>query len=220
MIRLENVSWSAGSFRLDNVSFEVPAGAYAVLMGRTGCGKTSIVEIICGLRDLHGGRVWIGEQDVTDEPPGKRGVGYVPQDGALFPTMTVREQIGFAPALRKTPVDEIKSIVESLAGELGIDHLLDRLPADLSGGEKQRVAVGRALAARPKVMLLDEPLSALDEDTRDEMAALLKRIQTEHRVAAIHITHSRQEAAQLADIVFRLENGKAEKVELNSLQAK
>ncbi len=219
MIRLENICWSAGAFRLDNVSFEIPAGKYAVLMGKTGCGKTSITEIICGLRELHAGRIWIGDDEITDEPPGKRGVGYVPQDGALFPTMTVREQIGFAPMLRKTASEQIKTIVDLLAEELGVTHLLNRLPADLSGGEKQRVALGRALAAHPKLLLLDEPLSALDEDTRDDMATLLKRIQTEHKITSLHITHSRQEAIQLADIVFYLHDGKAEEVNIDSLKS-
>ena len=95
-IRFDNLSWRAGSFRLEKVSFTVPMGSYAVLMGRTGCGKTTLLEILCGLRQPSGGRVFIGERDVTDLPPGERGIGYVPQDGAMFPTMTVREQIGFA----------------------------------------------------------------------------------------------------------------------------
>jgi len=204
MIQLDSITWRAGTFRLENVSVTIPSACYAVLMGRTGCGKTTLLEIICGLRQPHAGRVLIGERDVTCEPPAARGVGYVPQDGAMFPTMTVREQLGFALRLRGRPEGEV---VNGLAADLGIDHLLDRLPQNLSGGERQRVALGRALAAQPKVLVLDEPLSALDEELRDDLAMLLKRVQREHRITALHITHSRAEAAQLADVVFRLEDG-------------
>ena len=207
MISLDSIAWRAGAFRLENVSFTVPAGSYAVLMGRTGCGKTTLIEIICGLRTPRSGRVVIGDRDVTHEPPAARGIGYVPQDGALFPTFTVREQIGFALRLRRRPDEEIAARVAELADELGVAHLLDRLPQNLSGGERQRVALGRALAAKPKVLLLDEPLSALDEELRDDLAALLNRVQREHGITALHITHSRREAAQLGDVCFRLAAG-------------
>jgi molybdate/tungstate transport system ATP-binding protein len=207
MIQLDSIAWRAGAFRLENVSFTVPAGRYAVLMGRTGCGKTTLIEIICGLRQPRSGRVIVADRDVTHALPGERGIGYVPQDGALFPTFTVREQLGFALSLRRRPADEIAARVTQLADELGVTHLLDRRPQHLSGGERQRVALGRALAAKPKVLLLDEPLSALDEELRDDLAALLKRVQREHGITALHITHSRAEAATLADVVFRLQDG-------------
>ncbi len=208
MIQLDSIAWRAGAFRLENVSFTVPAGSYAVLMGRTGCGKTTLIEIICGLRTPRSGRVIIGDRDVTHEPPGARGIGYVPQDGALFPTFTVREQLAFALRLRHRPVGEIATRVAELAHELGVAHLLDRRPQHLSGGERQRVALGRALAAKPSVLLLDEPLSALDEELRDDLAGLLKRVQREHGITALHITHSRAEAATLADVIFRLSDGR------------
>jgi ABC-type sugar transport system ATPase subunit len=208
MIRFDAVSWHAGAFRLDAVSFTVPAGSYGVLMGRTGCGKTTLLEILCGLRRPTGGRVFIGERDVTDLPPGERGIGYVPQDGAMFPTMTVREQLGFALAIRKRPAAEIAARVKELSEALGISPLLDRQPQHLSGGERQRVALGRALAAKPSVLLLDEPLSALDEELRDDLAILLKRLQRELALTALHITHSRHEAEQLADVRLRMEAGR------------
>lgn len=212
MIRLDGIGWQAGSFRLENVSLTVPSGRYAVLMGRTGCGKTTLLEIICGLRPPLAGRVFIGDRDVTHEPPAARGVGYVPQDGAMFPTMTVREQLGFALRLRRRPAAEIAERVDQLATELGITALLDRLPQHLSGGERQRVAVGRALAAKPQVLVLDEPLSALDEELRDDLAALLKRTQREYGLTALHITHSRAEAALVADLMFSLAGGRLTEV--------
>ena len=144
---------------------------------------------------------------ISDQPPARRGIGYVPQDGALFPTMTVGEQIGFAPRLRGVGQKEIDSRVGKLAEQLGIKHLLDRRPEGLSGGERQRVALGRALSAQPRVLLLDEPLSAVDEDTRDEISGLLKRVQQEFSLTALHITHSRAEARQLADLMFRIDDG-------------
>lgn len=207
-IRFDNLSWQAGNFRLEGVSFSVRAGSYAVLMGKTGCGKTTLLEILCGLRQPTDGHVFIGERAVTGLPPGERGIGYVPQDGAMFPTMTVREQIGFALALRKWPKTEIVARVMELSEHLGVAHLLDRLPQHLSGGERQRVALGRALAAKPNVLLLDEPLSALDEELRDDLATLLKRVQRELSITALHITHSRHEATQLADVMFRMESGR------------
>lgn len=211
MIQLINICWSAGDFKLDKVNFEVPSGRYGVMMGSTGSGKTSIVEILCGLRRQKSGGILIGSQNVSHEPPGRRGIGYVPQDGALFPTMSVRQQIGFALRIRSRPAREIKRTVDELGEQLGVGHLMDRMPIGLSGGERQRVALGRALAAKPKVLLLDEPLSALDEDMRDDVASLLKQVQQKHALTVLHITHSREEAAKLADFVYHLKNGKVTK---------
>jgi ABC-type sugar transport system ATPase subunit len=205
MIRLDSISWRAGAFGLEKVSFTVPTGRYGVLMGKTGGGKTSLLEIICGLRRPSAGSVWLGERDVTGLAPGERGLGYVPQDGALFPTMTVREQLGFALRVRRLPTE---TRVAELAAALGIAHLLDRRPDGLSGGERQRVALGRALAARPQVLLLDEPLSALDDDTREPLADLLCTVPRERAVTVLHITHNRSEAMRLADVLFRLEDGR------------
>ncbi len=206
MIRLENISWKAGPFQLQNISFEVPAGCYAVLMGRTGSGKTSLVEMICGLRAPDAGRIWLNGRDVTQTPPGRRGLGFVPQDGALFPTQTVSRQIGFALRMKKAPAGEIDSTVRRLAAEMSIGHLLERKPAGLSGGEKQRVALARALAANPGVLLLDEPLAAVDEDTQTGLIQLLQRTQRQHGITVLHVTHSRREAEMLADLRLRIED--------------
>lgn len=208
MIRLDGISWRAGAFALSEVSFHVPNGAYAVLMGRTGGGKTTLLEILCGLRRPTAGRVYIADRDVTDLPPGERRIGYVPQDGALFPTHRVRDQLAFAPRLRRRPAAEITATVATLASQLGLGHLLDRLPRDLSGGERQRVALGRALAAEPAVLILDEPLSAVDEELRHELAQLLRTLQRARGLTALHVTHNRTEAVHLADLRLRLDAGR------------
>jgi ABC-type sugar transport system ATPase subunit len=219
MIALEHISIRADAFALNDVSFTVPEAIYGVLMGPTGCGKTTLVEIICGLRKPESGRVFVNGRDVTTEPPGNRGVGYVPQDGAMFPTMTVRQQLGFALHIRHRPAEETAARVAELAEHLGIAHLLDRKPHGLSGGERQRVALGRALAAKPAVLLLDEPLSALDENRRGDMRDLLKRVQREHRVSVLHVTHDRSEARQVADLLLVMKDGCVREADLNTLGA-
>ena len=212
MIRLENISWIApGKCRspiLDGLSFEVPSAAYAVLMGRTGSGKTTLLEILCGLRSPGSGTVRIDGREVTDLPPGERGIGYVPQDGALFPTLTVREQIAFGLRMRGVAADEIATRVLGAAEGVGVSALLDRLPTGLSGGERQRVALARALVVKPSVLLLDEPLASVDEETQDGLIDLLQRTQREHRITVLHVTHSRREAEGLGEMHLRLEGGR------------
>jgi molybdate/tungstate transport system ATP-binding protein len=210
MITVENLTVRAGSFALEGVSFALDTGQYGVLMGRTGCGKTTLLEAVCGLKPVRGGRVTLMGRDVTRLRPGERGVGYVPQDRALFPTMTVWDHLAFALAVRKWPADAVAERVGELADLLGIGRLLDRKPHGLSGGEAQRVALGRALSARPQVLLLDEPLSALDDETREEMCALLASVRRHTGVTTLHITHNASEAGRLADRVFRLRDGRIE----------
>lgn len=207
MISLRQVTVRQGTFALENVSLEVPTGEYGVLMGKTGSGKTTLLEAICGLRRIQSGSIWLMEREVTALKPAARGVGYVPQDAALFSTLTVRDHLAFALVVRRWSRAAIAARVKELAEMLGITHLLSRRPAKLSGGEAQRVALGRALAMRPDVLLFDEPLSALDDDTRNEIYALLQSIRRQVRVTVLHITHNRAEAECLADRMLELRDG-------------
>jgi molybdate transport system ATP-binding protein/molybdate/tungstate transport system ATP-binding protein len=219
MVELVNVTIRSGSFHLSNISFEVPNGQYAVVMGKTGEGKTTILEAICGLRTVLAGRILLQGADVTQLHPADRGVGYVPQDLALFPTLTVREHLEFALRVRRASEQTVKARVGEFADLLGISHLLDRLPRGLSGGESQRVALGRALAFHPQVLLLDEPLSALDEETRHEMYELLKRVQRQTGVTTLHVTHTKAEAKSLAQRLLVLDSGAVRVAAVDDLAA-
>lgn len=214
MIVVEDLTVHVGSFSLQNVSFSLDAGDYGILMGRTGIGKTTLLESLCGLKPITSGRILINGRDVTGLKPGARGIGFVPQEGALFRSMSVRDQIGFALQIRHRPRREVETRVKELAGLLGIMPLLDRGPVGLSGGERQRVALGRALAARPTVLCLDEPFSALDEDTREEIYDLVKSVTRQHELTTVHITHSRSEADRLGDCVLQMRDKGIERSEL------
>jgi ABC-type sugar transport system ATPase subunit len=208
MIQLINISTRSGEFSLCNVSLHVTTGQYGVLMGRTGSGKTTLLEAIAGLKPITSGRIILEDRDVTYARPAQRGIGYVPQDGALFPTMSVHDHLAFALKIRREKAETIEKRVTELAELLGIKPLIQRSPIGLSGGERQRVALGRALSFRPKILLLDEPLSAVDENTREEMYELLRRVQTETGVTALHVTHNTAEAQLLAHSLFLMRDGK------------
>ena len=203
-IQLDNLALSAGEFSRDGLNLQVPDGSYAVLMGKTGCGKTTLLETVCGLRPSVGGRILLAGVDVTHCPAAQRGIGYVPQDAGLFPTMTVRMQLGFALAIRKRSRTSIQQRVGELAELLGITALLDRMPAGLSGGERQRVALGRAMSFQPRLLVLDEPLAALDDATREELQGVLAEVHQNSEVTTLHVTHSIADARVLADSVWTL----------------
>ncbi len=209
MIRIDRLSLKQGDFELSDISFHIPTGNYGILMGRTGCGKTTILEAVCGLRPIQSGQITLLDRDVTHLKCAERGVGYVPQDLALFMNMTVEEHLAFALRVRKWSKEDIHERVQAMAGLLGIRYLLHRKPIGLSGGESQRVALGRALSFHPPILLLDEPLSALDESTRDEMYDLLRTVQRRTGVTTLHITHSRREARELGEIIWSLHDGKS-----------
>lgn len=207
MIALEQLRLLAGTKPLGPLNWTIPAGAHAVLMGRSGQGKTTLLEAICGLRPIQSGVIRLQSQDVTRWSPAARGIGYVPQDLTLFPTMSVRQHLEFALRVRRTLTAESQTWIDELAQWLGIKDLGDRLPSALSGGERQRVALGRALAFQPSVLLLDEPFSALDEDLRQELFELLRTVRERTQVTILHVTHLRTEATAWATEMRRLEAG-------------
>ena len=207
VIALEQVTVGIGGFELRQISFTIPEGGYGVLMGRTGSGKTTLLEAICGLRPIRSGIIRLHGRDVTHLSPAERGVGFVPQDGALFGHLTVREHLEFALVIRNWSPAAMRDRVEELSAWLGLTHLLHRKPAGLSGGETQRVALGRALSFQPAVLCLDEPLSALDDESRTEICSVLETIHQRTRVTVLHITHNHAEADRLASTLLRIHEG-------------
>lgn len=209
MIRMTEVVYSAGNFAM-NLSLEIKAGEYVVIMGPTGAGKTAAVECLAGLRQPTSGRIEIAGRDVTRAEPRARSIGYVPQDYALFRHRTVWSNIAFGPEVHGWSRKEIREAVESAARLTGVESLLDRHVHGLSGGERQRTALARALAVKPKVLILDEPVSALDESTRETVCSDLRRLQRELGVTTIHISHNQEEAFTVADRAVIIRNGRLE----------
>ena len=194
-------------FELQGISFEVENGEYFVLLGPSGAGKTLLLECIAGLHVLDKGKIIIDGKDVTFFPPEKRSVGMVFQEYALFPHMTVWENVEFGLEVRKVPLNERRKRVKELLELLKVEQLAHRYPGTLSGGEKQRVALARALAVNPKVLLLDEPLSALDAPLRRKLRDELKRLHKVLRIPFVHVTHDQMEAYSLADKIAVINKG-------------
>jgi len=208
VIEVDNLTVEAGDFRLKDVSLTIPTGQYGVLMGKTGSGKTTLLEAITGLKRVSSGAIKLSGRNVTHLKPALRSIGYMPQDGALFSTMTVKDHLSYALEIRKIKKDIIHQRISALADLLGIAHLLKRTPYALSGGERQRVALGRAISFHPATLLLDEPLSALDESTKNQMRNLLRQVCQHSGATILHVTHSHEDAQSLADVLFRIENGR------------
>ncbi len=208
MIQVQGLSINLAGFAIQDLNLNIGAGEYLVLLGPTGVGKTVLVETIAGLHRPDAGRVLLAGDDVTALPPEDRGLGYVPQDYALFPHLSVAGNIGFGLRMRGLDPRECDTRVTAVAGRLGIGHLLGRSVQRLSGGERQRVALARALVIEPKVLILDEPTSALDPGTRRELWVELNRVKREFRVTTCHITHDFEEAIALADRVAVLLDGR------------
>ncbi len=210
-LMFETVSIQACDFRLVDIDFTVPEGAYAILKGATGCGKTTILEATCGLRSISGGSIRIGERAVEGLPPARRNIGYVPQDGALFPTMTAGRQIGLPLVLRGASRADAEQRAAELADLVEITHLLDRRPDGFSGGERQRVAIARAIAWKPDLLLMDEPIGALDETMRARVVSALRAVHAHTGVTTLHVTHDPRDVADLSTILYRLEEGRVER---------
>ncbi len=207
LLKLENISLDYETFSLKNISFGVKDGEYFVLLGRSGAGKSLILEIIAGLVKPDTGKVVLDGQDITENAIRKREVGIVFQDYAIFPHLSVKENICYPLKANKTPSHERERIVMDLVEKVGISELLNRDPATLSGGELQRTALARTLTINPKVLLLDEPLSSLDIELRLEMRNLLRKLNKEG-LTIIHVTHDYEEAVALAHRVGIIHNGK------------
>ncbi|MCB9794863.1 MAG: sn-glycerol-3-phosphate ABC transporter ATP-binding protein UgpC [Alphaproteobacteria bacterium] len=212
-LSLEGIQKSYGDVQvLHRVDLEVADGEFLVLVGPSGCGKSTLLRCIAGLETISDGELRIDGQRVNERPPRDRDVAMVFQSYALYPHMTVRENMSFGLKVRKTPQAEIDKLVNEAAQMLGLGALLDRLPKALSGGQRQRVAMGRAIVRRPKVFLFDEPLSNLDAKLRNQMRVELKRLHRDLDATIIYVTHDQVEALTLADRILVLEGGYAQQV--------
>ena len=210
-IELTQVAKSWGNTTaLHSVDLKIAPGSFCVLLGPSGCGKSTTLRIIAGLESASAGRVLIGGKDVTNLPPAERGIAMVFQNYALFPHLTVGENIGFGLSVRKVPKAEAHKRLADAADLLGLSHLLDRRPGQLSGGQQQRVALGRALVAQAHVCLMDEPLSNLDAQLRQEMRAELRELQQRLGLTVVYVTHDQAEAMSMADQVVLLHQGRVE----------
>ena len=208
MIEIQQLTVSNGAFEVCEINLTVRSGEYAVLTGPTGCGKSTLLETICGLNRLTTGQILIAGQPIHHLPPAQRQIGFVPQDAALFPEMTVEKQLGFSLMVRKVSRQRCQQRVNELLELLELAHLRSRMPLGLSGGEKQRVAIGRALAFRPKLLCLDEPLSAIDASMRQRMVERLKSIHTAERTTILHATHYPNELQEIDSVGFQMEQGR------------
>ena len=197
-----------GAAAVDGLSLDVSSGEFVVILGPSGCGKTTTLRCVAGLEVPDEGDIMIDNDSVSGLPPKERDIAMVFQNYALYPHMTVAENIAYPLKMKKTAKDEIERRVKEIGELLGLSHLLGRKPRQLSGGEQQRVALGRAIVRRPKVFLLDEPLSNLDAKLRLFTRAELKRLQRELRVTTVYVTHDQAEAMALADRVAVMNNGK------------
>lgn len=195
-----------------NIDLQIADGEFVVFVGPSGCGKSTLLRMIAGLEDITSGELRIGGRLMNDVPSAKRGVAMVFQSYALYPHLTVRDNIGFGLKVRKTPAGEIANRVGEAARSLQLDHLLDRYPRELSGGQRQRVAIGRAIVSEPDVFLFDEPLSNLDAELRVHMRSEIATLHNNLRNTMIYVTHDQIEAMTLADKIVVLREGRIEQV--------
>jgi ABC-type sugar transport system ATPase subunit len=212
MIEIKNLSVHVGNFSLRDINLTIDDREYFVILGPTGAGKTVLIECLAGLHHFKKGEIWIDGTDITSVPPEQRGIGYVPQDYALFPFLNAAENIIFGLKTKHAPPEIINERVTTLAYLLHITPLLNRNVRTLSGGEKQRVALARALATSPRILLLDEPLSSLDVRIAKYLRLELRRLHEELGVATIHVTHDLIETEEMADRMAILNMGHVEQI--------
>jgi molybdate/tungstate transport system ATP-binding protein len=208
MIEITDLDCDLGEFHLRDINLTVNEGEYLAILGPTGAGKTVLIEYIVGIYKPDRGSIRVDGEDIIPLFTEERNIGYVPQDYALFPNLTVERNISYGLEARRMPQEQINTIVDKMISRLKIDYIRHRMPLHLSGGEKQRVALGRALTTDPKVLLLDEPLSALDENLRSEMARELRKIQRDVNGTFIHVCHNFEEASDVADRIAIMNDGR------------
>jgi len=210
-IELNNITKRWGdAIGVDDVSFRVDEGTFAILLGPSGCGKSTTLRMIAGLDDVSAGTMMMGGRDVTHMPPAERSISMVFQSYALFPHLSVEENILFGLKIRKTPISEQKSRLAKVADIVGLSGLLDRKPSQLSGGQRQRVALARAIIAENPICLMDEPLSNLDAKLRQEMRIEIRALQQRLKMTVVYVTHDQAEAMSMGDKVILLRDGKIE----------
>ena len=209
-IKIENLSviFEDGTVAADNVNISINEKEFLVLVGPSGCGKSTILRSVVGLQNINSGKIYIDNKDITHLSPRDRDIAMIFQSYALYPHMTVRENLSIPLKLKKTPKEEIIYKINEISAMLSIDKLLDRYPRALSGGQKQRVAMGRALIRKPRVFLMDEPLSNLDAQLRVEMRSQISILQKKLGVTTIYVTHDQVEAMTMGDRVAIINDGK------------
>jgi multiple sugar transport system ATP-binding protein len=212
-VRLDKVSKSYGKLEtVHGIDLEIAHNEFVVLVGPSGCGKSTTLRMIAGLEEITGGTITIGDRVVNDLPPRARNISMVFQSYALYPHMTVRDNLGFGLKIANTPEAEIKTRVDEAAEILGLGPYMDRLPANLSGGQRQRVAMGRAIVRHPDVFLFDEPLSNLDAKLRGQMRVEIKKLHQRVQTTVVYVTHDQVEAMTLADRIVIMRDGNIEQV--------
>ena len=204
---MERLSKKWKSFQIRDVSLKVANDEYFVILGPTGAGKTLLLELIAGFHNPDSGKIWINDVNVTAFPPERRGIGFVPQEYMLFPHMTVAENVEFGLKMHNIQQPERKKNVKEVLEFMELSNIRDRLPMTLSGGEEQKTALARALIIKPKILLLDEPLSALDVNTQKKMRNELKKLHEELKITTVHVTHNQVEALILADRLAVMKDG-------------
>ncbi|MGD0709418.1 MAG: ABC transporter ATP-binding protein [Anaerolineaceae bacterium] len=212
-LSLKNVSKSfSGTIAVNDFNLEIEKGSLVSFLGPSGCGKTTTLRMIAGFEQLDSGTIQLDGSDITVVPPNRRGIGMVFQAYALFPNMTVRENIAFGLKMKKTPKPETEKRVNEVLEMVRLQDTAKRFPHQLSGGQQQRIALARALAVQPRVLLLDEPLSALDAEVRVALRGEIRRIQSELAITTVYVTHDQEEALSISDKVVVMNRGNIEQV--------
>lgn len=210
-IRFENLSKSFGKNEvLTDINLEVEKGQLVTLLGPSGCGKSTLLRCLAGLETVTSGRVYLDGEDITDKNPKDRDIGMVFQQYSLFPNMDVAQNVAFGLKMKKVPKEEITKRVEEMVDIVGLSDHLHHYPAEMSGGQQQRAALARAMVTHPKVLLLDEPLSAIDALLRHSLQVEIRRIQKEMDITAIFVTHDQDEAMVMSDVINLMYQGKIE----------